>query len=69
MTEYLNERLTKLLDESISTENWLDVATSWETILNLRAEMTSERGQAIIDCTLHALYSFCSYLGCPAALV
>ena len=49
--EYLNERLTKLLDESISTENWLDVATGWETILSLRSEMTAERGQAILDCT------------------
>ena len=48
--EYLNERLTKLLDESISTENWLDVATGWETILNLRSEMTAERGLAILDC-------------------
>ena len=48
--EYLNERLTKLLDESISTENWLDVATGWETILSLRSEMTAERGQAILDC-------------------
>ena len=49
-TEYLNERLTKLLDESVSTENWLDVATGWQTILSLRAEMTAERGQAILDC-------------------
>jgi hypothetical protein len=53
--EYLNERLTKLLDESISTENWLDVATGWETILSLRAEMTAERGQAILDCASAAL--------------
>ena len=49
--EYLNERLTKLLDESVSTETWLDVATSWETILSLRTEMAAERGQAILDCT------------------
>ena len=49
-TEYLNERLTKLMDENVSAENWLDVATGWETILSLRCEMTAERGQAILDC-------------------
>jgi hypothetical protein len=61
-TEYLNERLTKLLDESISTENWLDVATGWETILNLRSEMTAERGQAILDCTSSCAQLFAAIL-------
>ena len=60
--EYLNERLTKLLDESISTENWLDIATGWETILNLRSEMTAERGQAVLDCTSSCTQLFAAVL-------
>ena len=49
-TEYLKERLTKLTEDSATDQSWLDFADGWIAVLNLRSEMDSERGQAILDC-------------------
>ena len=48
--EYLKERLTKLTEDSATDQSWLDFADGWIAVLNLRSEMDSERGQAILDC-------------------
>jgi hypothetical protein len=47
--EYLNERLSKLLDESVTDQNWFDLTETWVMLLSLRSKISSECGHAIID--------------------
>lgn len=32
------------------SETWRDVAESWEALINLRAQLTDKRGQAVLEC-------------------
>ena len=47
--EYLNERLTKLLDEAVTTFNWSDLTDTWVMLLSLRSKIDSQCGHAVLD--------------------
>jgi hypothetical protein len=47
---FLNERMSKLTDESVMASTWEDFAEGWLALLSLRSEMESQRGQAVLDC-------------------
>lgn len=50
--EYLNERLSKLLDEAVTGQNWFDITATWVMLLSLRSKITCECGHSIIDCMI-----------------
>ena len=50
LAEYLKERMTKLTEESIDHDGWLDFTHRFQSVISLRTEMDSEAGQAVLDC-------------------
>ena len=52
---FLQERLDKLALKPPTHTDWLDFSEGFQSMMQLRSEITVERGQAVLECEPHAL--------------